>query len=213
MMNFYLVSGLVLAYLIGSIPTSVWIGRVFHGIDVRQKGSGNAGATNTIRVLGWKAGVPVLLFDVFKGWFAVYMINFLPLEFTGVSFMVWAKIALAASAVLGHIFPVYIGFKGGKGVATLLGVGIALYPVAVWFVVLLFVLVLLLSRIVSLSSVIASVSFPLIVILFDFTGHLSLIILSVAVGVFVPLTHLSNIKRLLKGEEKPFSWRRKSSDS
>ena len=212
MMNFYLVSGLLLAYLVGSIPTSVWIGRIFYGIDIRQKGSGNAGATNTIRVLGWKAGVPVLLFDVFKGWFAVHVINFLPLEFIDLSLMVWIKIAFAAAAVLGHIFPLYIGFRGGKGVATLLGVGIALYPVAVWFVVLLFVISLLTSRIVSLSSIIASASFPLIVIIFDFTEHIPLIILSIAVGVFVPLTHLSNIKRLLKGEEKPFSWHRKSAE-
>lgn len=208
-MTLYLILLVVLAYMIGSIPTSVWISRAFYKLDLREHGSGNAGATNTIRILGWKAGVPVLLFDVFKGWLAVYMIYFFFPDTSSPSEMIWIKIALATAAVLGHIFPVYIGFKGGKGVATLLGVGIALYPVAVWIVVGIFVLVLLISGIVSLASITASASFPLIVILFDFTDHLPLIILSIMVGVFVPLTHTGNIRRLIKGEEKPFIRRRR----
>lgn len=209
MLNGYSIGAIIIAYLLGSIPTSVWIGRLFYNIDVRTKGSGNAGATNTIRVLGWKAGVPVLLFDVFKGWLAVYLTRFLPEELLACDCLVYIRIAVAAAAVVGHIYPVYIGFRGGKGVAVLLGVGIALYPVSVWLVAGIFVSVLLISRIVSISSVIASLSFPFIVIFFFPPDHIAMLILAIAVGVFVPMTHLSNMKRLIKGQEKPFSWRKK----
>ncbi len=196
---------IILAYLIGSIPTSVWIGKWFYKVDVRTKGSGNAGATNTIRVLGWKAGIPVLLFDVFKGWFAVYMANFILSDvYTGDQF-INIKIALAVAAVIGHIFPVYIGFKGGKGVATLLGVGIALFSYSVLVAVGVFAVVLVITRIVSISSIIASIFFPLIVVFIFNVNNLSLIIMSVAVAVFIPLTHLKNIKRLIKGEESRFN--------
>ncbi len=205
----YIIVGVIVAYLIGSVPTSVWIGRLFFDVDVRDEGSRNAGATNTIRVLGWKAGVPVLIFDIFKGWLAVYLIRYLPVEVYQIIPLMWIRILASAAAVAGHIYPVYIGFRGGKGVATLLGVGISLYPVAVWFVVLAFVLVLLLSGIVSLSSVLAAIIFPLLVIFVFPPGHLALVILSIAVGLFVPLTHLSNIRRLTKGEEKKISIGRK----
>ncbi len=197
------------AYLLGSIPTSVWIGRLFFGVDVREKGSGNAGATNTIRVLGWKAGIPVLIFDALKGWLAVNLTMFYGFDFLNPSQTIYLRIGLACAAVLGHIFPAYIGFRGGKGVATLLGVGIALYPVSVWIVVGVFIVVLLISRIVSVSSVIASMSFPFIVIFIFQCENPGLMLLSVAVGVFVPLTHLSNMKRLLRGGEKRFSFKRK----
>ncbi len=196
---------IILAYLIGSIPTSVWIGKWFYKVDVRTKGSGNAGATNTIRVLGWKAGIPVLLFDVFKGWFAVYMANFILSDvYTGDQF-INIKIALAVAAVIGHIFPVYVRFKGGKGVATLLGVGIALFSYSVLVAVGVFAVVLVITRIVSISSIIASIFFPLIVVFIFNVNNLSLIIMSVAVAVFIPLTHLKNIKRLIKGEESRFN--------
>ena len=195
---------IILAYLIGSIPTSVWIGKWFYKVDVRTKGSGNAGATNTIRVLGWKAGIPVLLFDVFKGWFAVYMANFILSDvYTGDQF-INIKIVLAVAAVIGHIFPVYVGFKGGKGVATILGVGIALFSYSVLVAVGVFAVVLVISRIVSISSIIASILFPFIVVFIFNVNNLSLIIMSVAVAVFIPLTHLKNIKRLIKGEESRF---------
>ena len=202
---------IILAYLMGSIPTSVWIGKWFYKVDVRTKGSGNAGATNTIRVLGWKAGIPVLLFDVFKGWFAVYMANlFLSDVYTGDQF-INIKIALAVAAVIGHIFPVYVGFKGGKGVATILGVGIALFSYSVLVAVGVFAVVLLITRIVSISSIIASILFPFIVVFIFNVNNLSLIIMSVAVAVFIPLTHLKNIKRLIKGEESRFDFKKKTS--
>ncbi len=202
---------IILAYLVGSIPTSVWIGKWFYKVDVRTKGSGNAGATNTIRVLGWKAGIPVLLFDVFKGWFAVYMANFILSDvYTGDQF-INIKIALALAAVIGHIFPVYVGFKGGKGVATILGVGIALFSYSVLVAVGVFAVVLLITRIVSISSIIASILFPFIVVFIFNVNNLSLIIMSVAVAVFIPLTHLKNIKRLIKGEESRFDFKKKTS--
>lgn len=204
-----IIAGILLAYLLGSIPSAVWVGKAFYGIDVRKEGSGNAGATNTIRVLGAKAGVPVLLMDVLKGWLAVFLIAFfIPESFTELQ-TTYFRIGAATAAVLGHVFPVFAGFKGGKGIATLLGVGIALYPFAVLVVVGIFILVLLISGYVSLASITGSVSFPFIVIFLFHPGMLPLILLAIFVGVFVPLTHRKNIKRLYNGTESKFSLRKK----
>ncbi|MCB2218893.1 MAG: glycerol-3-phosphate 1-O-acyltransferase PlsY [Bacteroidetes bacterium] len=213
-MLFNVTIAIVLAYLIGSIPTSVWIGRIFYKIDVRTQGSGNAGATNTIRVLGWKAGVPVLILDVFKGWLAVYMAHyFYQPEWTAPD-VIDLKIMLAGAAVIGHVFPVYVGFKGGKGIATLLGVGLALFPVASIIAILIFLAVLLLSGYVSLGSIIAAVTFPISeLLILGHTQYLSLIILALAVAIFVPFTHRKNIQRLLRGEESKFSIRKKNQNN
>ncbi len=108
-----IILAIILAYLIGSIPTSVWIGRIFFGIDIRTKGSKNAGATNTIRILGAKAGIPVLVIDIIKGWFAVYLINFIDFDSLTTLQISYLSISTAIAAVTGHIFPVYVGFKGG----------------------------------------------------------------------------------------------------
>jgi glycerol-3-phosphate acyltransferase PlsY len=200
----------VAAYLLGSVPTSVWVGKIFFKIDVREHGSGNAGATNTIRVLGWKAGLPVFIFDVFKGWLAVSLAKFF-LEYQVMpENLVYFRISLAAAVVLGHVFPVFAGFRGGKGVATLLGVGMALYPVTVWIVLAVFVIVLLSSGFVSLGSVTAAILFPFI----DYFGihqeSVWLTGLSILVAIFVPWTHRKNIRRLLKREETPFiRWRKR----
>ena len=203
-MNYFLFAiFVILAFLIGSIPTAVWIGRIFFKVDIRKLGSGNAGATNTFRVLGWKAGVPVLIFDIFKGWISVYMANFYPFDFTGHQF-IYFEMILALFVVLGHIFPVYVGFKGGKGVATLLGVGVAIFPFASAIIAGIFLVTLLISRIVSVSSIVASLVFPVVVIFVLNTEELPLIILSIAVAVFIPITHAANIKRIIKGEEKKF---------
>ncbi len=205
-----LITGIVIAYLIGSIPTSVWIGRIFYNIDIRTMGSGNAGATNTIRVLGYKAGIPVLLLDVFKGWLAVFIAHFFYQDTGAFPDLIDLKIMLAMAAVLGHVFPVYVGFKGGKGIATLLGIGIALYPLSALFAILIFTLTLIISGYVSLSSITAAVTFPFVEILL--LGHhefMSLVCLAIAVAIFVPLTHRENIKRLRRGEESKFTIRRK----
>jgi acyl phosphate:glycerol-3-phosphate acyltransferase len=200
---------ILLAYLTGAIPTAVWVGKIFYGIDIREHGSGNAGATNTIRVLGYKAGIPVLLFDVFKGWLAVQIALIFPHAQFSPDVLTYIRIALAVAAVVGHVFPVYAGFRGGKGVGTLAGVGIALYPLALLIVLGVFVITLAATRYVSVSSIFAALIFPLAVVFVTGQHHPGLVALSVLVAIFVPLTHLKNIRRLLKGTENRFDFRRR----
>lgn len=207
----YILLEVVAAYLLGSIPSAVWIGKMLYGIDVRQHGSGNAGATNVIRVLGYKAGIPVLLFDVFKGWLAVQLAVWLPVPGLSQELMIYVRIGMALAAVLGHVFPVYAGFKGGKGVGTIAGVGISLFPLAILLVLVVFILVLAVTHYVSLASIIASIAFPLVVFFIIGVRHPGLIGLSLVVAVFIPATHRKNIQRLLKGEERKFDFRRKKS--
>jgi glycerol-3-phosphate acyltransferase PlsY len=123
-----IIAGFVMAYLLGSLPTSVWLGQAYFGIDVRDFGSGNAGATNTFRVLGRKAGIIVMLVDILKGWTAtslallLYLMNVIPFDD-----LLMYKLLFGILSVIGHIFPIYVGFKGGKGVATLLGMVLAIH--------------------------------------------------------------------------------------
>jgi glycerol-3-phosphate acyltransferase PlsY len=208
----YLSLEILLAYLIGSIPSAVWVGKLFYGIDVRQHGSGNAGATNVIRVLGYKAGIPVLVLDVFKGWAAVQVIFLFPHAGLSEDFITYVRICMAFAAVLGHVFPVFAGFKGGKGVGTLAGAAIALYPFALLVVLALFIIILAVTRYVSLSSILCGISFPFIVIFITRQEHSGLIILAIVVAVFIPLTHLKNIKRLILGKENKFDFRRKKKE-
>jgi len=210
-MNQYVYYGLgvLLAYLVGSIPSAVWIGKGLYGIDVREHGSGNAGATNVIRILGYKAGIPVMLLDILKGWLAVQVVFLFPDLELSADGMTYLKIACAAAAVLGHIFPVYVGFRGGKGVGTLAGVAIALYPIALLFSLGIFILSLVITRYVSLSSILAGIVFPFVVIFITREQNIGLICLSLTVAIFIPVTHRKNIKRLLKGEENKFLFRRK----
>lgn len=209
-MNYLLlITGGVVAYLIGSISSSVWIGRIFFGIDVREKGSGNAGATNTIRVLGLKAGIVVLLFDTFKAWIAVQLAGFFSGgDLQGSQFINY-KIILGALAVLGHVFPVFTGFRGGKGVASLVGVVIGLFPSAFLVVLGWFILVFATTRYVSLASITSALLFPFLVIFLFHEQSVSLITLSILIAIFIPLTHRKNIKRLLKGEELKMSFSKK----
>lgn len=194
----------LVAYLLGSIPTAVWVGKTFYGVDVRESGSGNAGATNTIRVLGLKAGIPVLLVDVFKGLTAVLLAAPIYQLLGGLEVSAGLLLAVAAAAVLGHAFPVFASFKGGKGVATLLGLGFGIYPWAAFCVLLLFTVVLLISGYVSLSSISAGIAFPFFVIFLFPADHVFFTVLSIAVAVFLPITHRKNIKRLLNGTESKF---------
>jgi len=195
------VLSLIFAYLLGSIPASVWIGQIFYGIDVREYGSGNAGATNTIRVLGKKAGIPVLLFDIIKGAFAVN-IPFIYSNYSpeSVQFLNM-QLVLGLAALLGHIFPIYVGFRGGKGIATLLGIVIAMDYIAAGFSLVVFSLVLVFTRYVSLSSIIASIAFPCFVIFLQDDVKNSMIIFSLFISVLVLITHQKNIERLLRREE------------
>ncbi len=193
---------LVVAYLLGSIPSAVWIGKTFHGIDVREHGSGNAGATNTFRVLGKKAGIPVLLMDVVKGALAVNMVwlqsDFLVHEETPFTNL---KLAFGFCAVIGHIFPIFAGFRGGKGIATLLGIVLAVHPPAALCALGVFLFVLTITKYVSLGSMLAGISFPLFITLVFKTQVLSLIIFSSVVAVLIIVTHQKNIQRLLKNNE------------
>lgn len=192
---------IVLAYLIGSIPTSVWISRYFFGIDIRDYGSGNAGATNTYRILGPKWGTIVMIVDMLKGVAAASLYILLPHYLSDEWDRTNLMIGLGLSAVLGHIFPIWAGFKGGKGVATLFGMAIAIQPLVAVCCVGVFLLVLYLTRFVSLSSILASVAFA-VLILFIFNEKEPLYrVFAVAVALMVILTHQKNINRLLKGTE------------
>jgi acyl phosphate:glycerol-3-phosphate acyltransferase len=204
-----IVAQIVLAYLIGSIPSAVWIGKLLYGIDVREHGSGNAGATNVIRVLGYKAGIPVLIIDVLKGLAAVELAYLFPHQIYSEDTLTWIRIGLAVAAVSGHIFPVWAGFKGGKGVGTLAGAAIALFPLALLIVFFVFALTLILTRYVSLSSILGAITFPFIVWFIAGVHHPGLVLLSVLVAIFIPLTHRKNISRLLKGTENKFDFSRK----
>jgi len=202
-----LIAGGVLAYLMGSFSSAVWIGKWFYNTDVREHGSGNAGATNTIRVLGTKAGVIVMVLDIIKAWGAVMLAHLFAIDTWTEPQLVDYKIVVGSLAVLGHVFPVFTGFKGGKGVASLVGVIIALFSPYIFLLVLAwFLTVFILTRYVSLASITASVFFAVLAIFVFQEQNMYLIILSALIAVFVPLTHHKNIKRLLKGEESKLSF-------
>lgn len=190
----------LIAYLIGSIPTSVWIGKRFYNIDVREFGSGNAGATNTFRVLGKRAGIPVLIIDILKGTVAVALSSFSGYEF-GTDEFISLQLGLGVSALMGHIFPVFAGFRGGKGVATMLGIVICIAPLACALSLLVFLAVLFSSRIVSLSSMTAGIAFPLILNLLLNNTNPILMVFSIVVALILIITHRKNIQRLLKRQE------------
>lgn len=196
---------MAIAYLVGSIPTSVWWGRAFFGMDVREHGSRNAGATNTFRVLGPKAGVPVLIIDILKGFLPVRLLpNFTELEPDTAPWM-WFRVALVGAAVIGHLYPVFAGFKGGKGVATSLGGVLAVHPGAAAICVAVFAVVFLLSRYVSLGSLCAAIAFPLAVIVVYKEFSAVKIGFAVVLCLLVFYTHRENIGRLLRGEENRMS--------
>ncbi len=192
---------IISAYLLGSVPTSVWVGRAFYGKDIREYGSGNAGASNTFRVLGKKAGIPVLIFDIFKGWGAVKLIYFTNLYLPGTSDFINLQLGLGVAALVGHIFPVYVGFKGGKGVATLFGAVIAIEPTTSIIAISIFIISLLITKYVSLSSMIAGFSFPILIIVVFKETNISLVIFSMVIAILLLFTHQKNIERLLAREE------------
>ncbi|MFA5971029.1 MAG: glycerol-3-phosphate 1-O-acyltransferase PlsY [Lentimicrobiaceae bacterium] len=205
-----LIAGGVVAYLMGSFSSAVWIGKWFYNTDVRAHGSGNAGATNTFRVLGTNAGIIVMVIDVVKAWGAVMLAHVFAGESLNASQLIDYQIIVGALAVLGHVFPVFTGFKGGKGVATLVGVIIALYSPYIFFIILgWFALVFLLTRYVSLASVTSSILFPILAVFVFHEQNTYLIVLAVLIALFIPLTHHKNIKRLLRGEESKLSFRKK----
>lgn len=191
---------LLFAYFLGSIPTAVWVGKLFYGIDVREFGSGNAGATNTFRVLGKKAGIPVLIIDIIKGLFAVYLSYFSSFELESNSY-INLQIALGVASLLGHIFPVFAGFRGGKGVATLLGVVLGILPAAACIAILIFLVVLFAFKYVSLASMSAGLAFPIIVLLIFKEVNVTLLTFSIVVAFLLIITHKKNISRLIQKKE------------
>ena len=191
---------ILIAYLLGSIPTSVWIGKRFYNIDVREFGSGNAGATNTFRVLGKKAGIPVLIIDILKGTLAVSLSYLSSYEQSNESF-VNLQLGLGVATLLGHIFPLFAGFRGGKGVATLLGVIMCITPVSCGLALIIFLFVLFSSRMVSLSSMMAGLSYPFLLYFVMHNDNNILTVFSIIVTALLIVTHRKNIQRILRKEE------------
>jgi glycerol-3-phosphate acyltransferase PlsY len=202
-----LIAVLALGYILGSIPTSIIVGRLYGGIDIRQHGSGNAGATNVMRQLGWGPGLLVFVVDAAKGALAVILVTLLALDpFNWGSES--ARLIAAGSAVAGHIWTLFARFRGGKGVATAFGALLALHPIAAGISVLLFALVVALTRLVSLASIVASVSLPLTLLLWHwFAGRplsRSMLLFAVVVAAMIVLAHRSNIAKLARGVESRF---------
>jgi glycerol-3-phosphate acyltransferase PlsY len=213
MVSIYSISALIAAYLLGSIPTAVWLGQAFYGIDVREYGSGNAGATNTFRVLGKKAGLAVMIIDISKGYTATKLAYFIGLSVTGPRFsenFVNYELALGVIAVMGHLFPIFAGFRGGKGVATLFGMVLAVNPAAALLCVIVFVTVLLTTKYVSLSSICAGFTFPIGIVFVLQSSVKSEALYGICVCVLILVTHQKNLERLLKGKEsKVYLFKRK----
>ena len=199
---------LILSYMIGSVPFSIIAGKLLKGIDVREYGSGNAGATNTFRVLGKKAGIPVLLLDVLKGYLAVNLVwytSYVP----STEIYINLQLTFGIAAVLGHVFPIYVGFRGGKGVATLLGFMLAVFPEAALISIAVFVLTLLFSKYVSLSSIFAGLFFPFGVYYLSENLVPTMMIFAVFVPILLIATHQRNIERLVRGDENKVSLKKK----
>jgi glycerol-3-phosphate acyltransferase PlsY len=192
---------LITSYLIGSIPTALLISRKYFGIDIREYGSGNMGATNAFRILGSKFGTIIMVFDVLKGMLAVGLFYLLPYyisnELERTNFM----IALGLSSVIGHIFPVFAEFKGGKGVATLLGMILAIQPLVALTCIGVFLIVLFLTRYVSLSSILGAVMLPICVLWIWNEHELTYRIFALLVAIMIVITHQKNISRIIKGAE------------
>lgn len=207
---FLLITG---AYLLGSIPTAVWVSKLFFGIDIREHGSKNMGASNTFRVLGTGWGIFVLIVDMAKAMAAVYLANYVhESSWLGTEKMFW-QLVLGLTAVTGHIFPLFAGFKGGKGVASLLGVVLAIQPLTALISVAAFVLVVVLTSYISLGSLIAVIVFAACVF-FAFKEEENIYFkwFAVVSALLIFVLHLSNIRRLLKGTENKISFKKKRKD-
>ena len=195
-------SAAVIGYLFGSIPTAVWIGRFYYNLDVREHGSKNAGATNTFRVLGKKPGIIVLLIDVLKGIIAsIFPILFMDIHEMSYAFLISLRLVSSIFSMIGHVLPVFAGFKGGKGVATSLGVLIGLQPFAALLCFSVFLFVFVSFKFVSLGAIMSAVTYPFIVYSVDPNVLFHEMIFTVILSSAVLFTHRKNIFRLIKGEE------------
>ena len=202
MLSLEIILLVLLAYLTGSFPSAVWVGRTFYNTDVREYGSGNAGATNTFRVLGKRAGIPVLILDILKGWVVVNYVWFISdVSILSDAIIFENQLVFGIAAVIGHLFPIYTGFRGGKGIATMLGLLIGLHPQAALFSFCVFVTVFIFSKYISLSSMIASLAFPFFVMFFLNSTNESLNLFAIFVPILSLISHQKNIERLIRGEE------------
>lgn len=212
---------ILIAYVLGSIPSAVWIGKKYYGVDIREHGSKNAGTTNMLRVLGRRAAVPVFVLDFFKGFVAVSIITLMRYDAdVSSAWLINLKILGVFAAVLGHIFPVFADFKGGKGVATLVGAITGIYPQIVFLCFAVWVLVFMISHYVSLASMTAGCCFPLFVIVYSSAEwsryndvSFTFIVFSFVVAGLLIWSHRKNIERLKAGtESKIFIWHKQDSD-
>lgn len=192
---------IIFAYLIGSIPTALLVSKRFFGIDIRDYGSGNMGATNTFRVLGSRYGTMVMVIDILKGMAAVMLYNLLPFYLNHDLERTNLMLGLGLAAVAGHIFPVFAGFRGGKGVATLLGMVLAIQPVIALSCIGIFAVVLFLTRYVSLSSILAAIALPICVLWIWNENEVLYRVFALIVAILVVITHQKNIGRILRGVE------------
>jgi glycerol-3-phosphate acyltransferase PlsY len=195
------------AYLLGSIPTAVWYGKTFHNIDVREHGSGNAGATNTLRVLGNKAGFIVLFIDMLKGFIATNLVYFTDYS-KGDSQFFKVQMVLGIVSVIGHVFPLFANFRGGKGIATIVGLAIALdYRIALICTVL-FIIIVWVTRYISVGSMSGGIVGALLSFYFYGTDQPIVNGFFIALSMMVIYTHRANIKRLMAGNENKFAFKK-----
>lgn len=192
---------IAIAYFIGSLPTAVLVSKAFFGIDIREYGSGNSGATNTFRILGPRWGTLVMIVDVIKGVAATSLYILLPYYLTSELDRTNFMVGLGLAAVVGHILPIWADFRGGKGVATLFGMILAIQPIVAVCCVGVFLVVLYLTRFVSLSSILASIAFAVFILVIFNEKELLYRGFAIGVALLVILTHQKNISRLLRGSE------------
>ena len=206
---FLIIIFLIISYLIGSFSSAYWYGKWFFGVDIRKFGSENAGTTNILRTLGAKPAIYVFVTDVLKSFIAVMLIMFVPEIIVDTNMYYVIKISFGIFAVIGHIFPIFSGFKGGKGVASMLGVILAVSPIAALLSLLIFIIVLFFTRIVSISSISAAISFPIIIFIIEANKSIVLTVFSILACLLIIVTHRKNIKRIFKRQEKKISFRKK----
>lgn len=195
------VIAVLLAYFIGSIPSAIWVSKWFFGVDVRDYGSNNAGATNTFRVIGRVAGFTVLFFDILKGWVSVKILTSLILYEPQSSEFINMQLIVGITAVIGHVFPIYEKFQGGKGVATFMGIILAINFSAAIGCVVIFLLIFIFTSYVSLGAIVAAIFFPIITIFIIRVESISVVYFSIFISILVILTHKPNIYRLLNKDE------------
>lgn len=203
---------LILSYLVGSIPTAIIAGRLLKKIDIREHGSGNAGATNVLRILGWKAGLVVLLLDMLKGYVAVvWIVDIIP-DVINIEMLAIYQIMAGAASIFGHIWTIFAGFKGGKGVGTAAGVFFGLQPVPVTICLLVFIGIVSRTKYVSLGSMVGAVLLPTILLVqyffLDKAVPIPHLVIAIILAILIVIMHRENLQRLVEGTENKISFRK-----